>query len=68
MAFTSSDLSLLEAAIVAGRGAIRIRFSDRELYFHTIEDMLKLRAEMRRDVAITAGTPRTRYAQTCKGV
>jgi hypothetical protein len=33
-----------------------------------MDDMRKLLADMERDVTAAASTPRTRYAQTCKGV
>lgn len=71
MAFTSSDVTLLERAIAEGRGARSIAFSDQSITFNSIAEMLALLAQMRREVAAetTTGNPSgTRYASTSKGL
>lgn len=64
MAFTQEDLDTLDQAILERQGARSIAFSDQVVTFDSIEDMLKLRAVIARQVN---GTSRTRYAQTSKG-
>lgn len=68
MAWTQTDIDTLKAAIASRGGAKRIKFSDHEVDFETMDDMRKLLADMERDVADAAAIPRTRYAQTSKGV
>ncbi len=71
MAFTASDIDLLERAIAEGRGARTIAFSDQSVTFNSIADMLALLAQMRREVAATTttGNPSgTRYASVSKGL
>jgi predicted transcriptional regulator len=68
MAWTQTDIDTLKAAIASRKGAQKITFSDRTVEFGSIDDMRKLLADMERDVTAAASTPRTRYAQTCKGV
>jgi hypothetical protein len=63
MAFTQADVDALKAAIVAGKGAREITFSDQSVTFHTVDEMLKLLAVMQREVT---GGSRTRYAATSK--
>jgi hypothetical protein len=68
MAFTQADLDALDAAIVAGRGARSITFSDQTVVFNSIREMLELRAVMQNEIAGTAGTPRNyRLGATSKG-
>ena len=68
MAWTSSDIELIEQAIRDGRGARSISFSDQTVVFNSIEDMLKLLAVMRATVNAGAGGSRTRYGATSKGL
>lgn len=65
MAWTASDIETLKAAILARKGARSITFSDRSVTFDSIDDMLKLLSVMQGEVA---GTSRTRYAATSKGL
>ncbi len=68
MAWTQSDVDTLKAAIVAGKGARSIAFGDQAITFHSLTEMRALLADMQSDVAIAAGTPRSRFAATSKGV
>jgi hypothetical protein len=68
MAWTQSDIDALKAAIVAGKGARSIAFGDQVITFHSLTEMRDLLADMQADVAITAGTSRSRFAATSKGV
>lgn len=67
MAWSQSDIDVLQAAIVAGKGARTITFADQSIEFHSIEDMLKLLSVMKSEVNAGTGGSRTRYAATSKG-
>ena len=64
MAFTQSDLDILNAAIAAGGVLSQMSFGEQSFTFRTIDDMLKLRAVMTKEIAGGSGT---RYAATSKG-
>lgn len=64
MAWTQSDLDTIDAAIASGRGARRITFADQTIEFHSVAEMLRLRATIKREVE----SARThRLAVTSKG-
>jgi hypothetical protein len=67
MAWTQSDIDILQAAITSGKGAKSITFADQSVSFHSIDEMLKLLAVMRQEVLAGAGGSRTRYASIGKG-
>lgn len=50
MAFTQTDLDKLDQAIVDGRGAKSVSFADQTIMFHSVDDMLKLRSLMKRQI------------------
>jgi hypothetical protein len=64
VAFTQADVDALDRAIADGRGARSIAFSDQSVTFHTVAEMLKLRAIMKREVD---EAPTYRFATTDKG-
>lgn len=69
MPFTQSDVDALKSAIVAGRGARSMTFSDQSITFNSIDEMLKLLSVMQQEVNSVAGAGRTyRLAATRKGV
>jgi hypothetical protein len=53
MAFSQADLDKLDQALADGRGARQITFEDQSITFHSIDEMLKLRAVMVREVSST---------------
>lgn len=58
MAWTSSDITALEAAIKIG--ARHVQHSDgRMVTYHSLDEMMRLLAAMKNDVASTAGSART---------
>lgn len=65
MPWTQTDVDTLKQAIVDRNGARSITFSDQSVTFDSIDDMLKLLAVMQAQVA---GSSRTRYAASSKGV
>jgi hypothetical protein len=65
MPWTEADVETLKQAILDRKGARSITFSDQSVTFDSIDDMLKLLATMKAEVAIKG---RTRLAATRKGV
>ena len=68
MAWTEADLNALERALADGRGARQIVFSDQSITFHSMEEMLKLRAAMKHELYGTTTARNYRLAATNKGV
>ena len=57
MAWTQADLDALDKAIADGRGVRAISFTDgQSVQFNSIDEMLRLRAVMTREIAQSAGT------------
>ena len=50
MAFVQADLDKLDQAIVDGRGAQSISFAEQSVTFRSVDDMLKLRSLMKRQI------------------
>lgn len=65
MAWTQADLDKLETAITDGRGARQITFEGQSVTFNSIDEMLKLRSVMKRE--IDTATANHRFAVTSKG-
>jgi hypothetical protein len=63
--WTQADIDTLKAAILERRGARTITFGDQSITFDSIEEQLKLLSIMESQVA---GTSRTRFASTSKGL
>lgn len=68
MAFTSDDLAALDTSIKSG--ARRVSYRDRTVDYHSLDEMLKLRAVMQAEIAMdertTYGTRRV-YPEYSKG-
>lgn len=61
MAWTTTDLSTIEAAIAAG--TLRVQFGERSIQYHSISDLMKVRDAIQTSISVTAGTTsRTSYA------
>jgi len=56
MAFTGTQLEALEAAIA--KGVLRVTYQDRTVIYHTMKEMMDLRAAMKAEIATAAGTER----------
>ena len=69
MAFTSDDLAALDTAIKSG--ARRVAYRDRTVDYHSLDEMLKLRAVMQAEIVTdertTYGTRRV-YPEYDKGI
>lgn len=67
MAFTQSDLDALDAAIKSG--ANRVRFTDREVQYRSLDELIKARALAAAELAQSNGTLiRQRRIYTSKGM
>ena len=72
MAFTSADLTSIEAAILAlstGSRAVQARIGDKTLtYSETdLDKLIKLRGIIQQEISTASGNKRARYAVTGKG-
>lgn len=69
MAWTSADLAALDAAIK--QGVRRVIYGEgnsrKEVEYHTLDEMLRLRRTMADEVAAAAGTSRTRVSFAAYG-
>jgi hypothetical protein len=65
MAYTQADLDALDAEIAQVRLVKATTFDNQSTTFRDLKELLELRAVMARSVA---GTSRTRYAATSKGL
>lgn len=68
MAWTQADIDALDAEIAVARSVQSATYSDQQVQFRPLDDLLKLRAAMAAAVAAAEGTGTTRYAATSKGV
>lgn len=73
MAYTSANLTSIENAIIAlatGTRAVRVTINNKTVEYGQadMEKLRSLRAEIQKDIVMTAGTgKRYRYLQTSKG-
>ena len=65
MAWTQSDLDELEKSIKAG--TLRVRFADREVIYRTLEEMLKIRDLIKRELGLSSGGPFRKFVSYWKG-
>lgn len=67
MAFTQADLDKLDIAIKSGTRSVN--YGDTSVTYHSLDEMMRLRAAMQADIASAAGTPKTKssLAQFNKG-
>jgi hypothetical protein len=56
MAYTQSDLDLIEAAIK--EGALTVKYADKQVTYRSLDEMLRIRDLIRAELGIT--TPRAR--------
>jgi hypothetical protein len=65
VAFTQDQLDALDAQIAAAGPVEATAFQDQNTKFRSIDDLLKLRAQMQRE--INAGSGSVRYAVVSRG-
>lgn len=63
--FTLDQLAALTAAIATG--ALKVKYQDREVTYHSLADMIKLRDQMRQELGLSDQYRNRRYAQFGKG-
>lgn len=62
MAFSSTDLTTIEAAIASG--SLRVRFGDgREVHYQTTADMLRARDAINEDILNNSAAPPSRMTR-----
>jgi len=65
MAWTTTDLTAIETAIASG--VLRVKFSDREVTYHYIDELFKVRDAIKNTLAgSTTGVIRSTYASFTK--
>lgn len=60
MAYTLDQLTTLEAAIA--EGTLRVKYADKEVQYRSLDEMLRIRELMRRDVGQSSGGGRVYLA------
>jgi hypothetical protein len=68
MAYTQADLDALDAEIATARKAKSLTFSDQSIVLRDLDELYRERKRIADAIAAAAGTSRTRYAATTKGV
>lgn len=65
MAYTQTDLDNLEASIK--QGALTVRYKDHQVTYRSLEEMLKIRDLMRKELGLVDRTQRV-FAKFSKGL
>ena len=63
--FTRENLAALTQAIASG--ARRVKYTDKEITYNSMKDMIALRELMKKELGITSDTSGRKYASTSKG-
>lgn len=66
MAWTTSDLEALEAAIATGSKSVR--YHDKHVEYRDLSEMLKIRDLMRESLGVTSGRTKRIFAEFDKGI
>jgi len=64
-AFTQAHLDAIEKAIA--EGVLEISYSDKTVKYRSLDEMIRIRDIMRKELGITTGTARRLYMSTSKG-
>lgn len=68
MAYTQADLNAIDAEINKIRSVKSTTFGDQQTVFRDLDELYKERKRIADTIAAAAGTSRTRYAATTKGI
>jgi hypothetical protein len=68
MAYTQSDLDAIDEEINGIRTVDSMTNGDRSTKFRSLDELYRERSRIAAAIAATAGTTRTRYVATSKGV
>lgn len=68
MAWTVTDLTILEAAIA--QGATKVKYADKEVEYRSLNEMFQLREQMKKELGLSGDNqnPGRRFAQFSKGL
>lgn len=64
-AFTQTHIDKIEEAIA--QGALRVKYADKEVTYRSLDEMLKIRAVMRKALGVTSSAPSRIYPSFSKG-
>jgi len=64
--FTAEDLAALEQAIA--KGVMRVKYTDKEITYRSLDEMLKIRDIMRNCLGITSNKSLRKVASTNKAL
>lgn len=65
MAWTSADLTAIESAI--SKGAMKVKYGDKELTYRSLDEMLRVRDKIRKDLGLTNSTQKI-FPKFAKGL
>jgi hypothetical protein len=66
MAWTTDQLDALEKAIA--QGALRVRYSDKEVQYRSLSEMMQLRDTIKQELGLTKVSSRRLFAKHSKGL
>ncbi len=66
MAFSNSDLTALDEAIATG--ALEVQYTDKRVKYRSLNEMIKLRNLMKRELGLNDSSKRRKTAVTGKGL
>jgi hypothetical protein len=56
MAYLQADLDAIEAAIKSG--ALKVKYQDKEVTYRSMDELMRIRDLMRKDLGLSNSTPR----------
>ncbi len=66
MAYTLTQLEVLTAAIA--QGALTVKYADKEVTYRSLDDMMRIKREMEKELYPTTQKSSRRYAEFSKGL
>jgi len=66
MAFTIEQYNALTAAIA--QGATRVKYADKEIQYNSMDELIRLKALMEKDLGLTKGSIKTSFAKFSTGL
>lgn len=65
MAWTQTQLDALEAAIA--QGTTKVKYSDKEVTYRSLDEMMQIRDKIREDLGITSGRNKRIFSEHSRG-
>lgn len=65
MAWNQTDLTALEDAIKSG--ALRVKYTDKEVEYRSLDEMIRIREMIRKELGLVTNVDRRKVASTSKG-